>query len=99
MTDELDRMFAEFHGEIARLQGLQQEIERVRGRGEAAEGRVVAETTMTGALAGLTIDPRAMRLGSDELAAAVLQAAAAAARDAGDQARALAEPFTPDVLR
>ncbi|WP_157251668.1 YbaB/EbfC family nucleoid-associated protein [Nonomuraea typhae] len=99
MTDELDRMFAEFHGEISRLQGLQHEIEEIRGRGTAADGRIVAETTMTGALAALTIDPRAMRLGSGELAEAILGAAAAAAQDAADRAKALMEPFTPDELR
>ncbi|WP_433440782.1 YbaB/EbfC family nucleoid-associated protein [Nonomuraea sp. CA-141351] len=95
---ELGRLLKDYQRDVAALERLGDEIATVRGRGEAAEGRVVAEVTQGGALAGLTIDPRAMRLGSAELAAAVLEAAAAAARDAEQGANDLLGPFIAGTL-
>ncbi|MFI6455287.1 YbaB/EbfC family nucleoid-associated protein [Streptosporangium amethystogenes] len=91
--EELDRLLERFHHEVTGLEELQKSTSEVRGRGEAAQGRVTAETSLTGALTGLTIDPRAIRLGSGELAEAILQAADEAARDAEDQVRRLVDPF------
>ncbi|WP_162795424.1 YbaB/EbfC family nucleoid-associated protein [Nonomuraea lactucae] len=91
--EELDRLLDEFKGEVTALDQLQEQIAGLRGRGEAVEGRVVAEVTLTGTLAGLTIDPRAMRLGSADLAEAVLLAAREAAGDAERKARDLVGPF------
>ncbi|MFI7633214.1 YbaB/EbfC family nucleoid-associated protein [Nonomuraea sp. NPDC049400] len=95
---ELSRLLEGYRQDVAALERLSEEIGAVRGRGEAAEGRVVAEVTQTGALAGLTIDPRAMRLGSTELAAAILEAAAAAARDAERGADDVLGPFIAGTL-
>lgn len=64
----------------------------VRGRGVTAGGRVVAEVLPTGALVGLSIDPRAMRLGAEDLADEVLAAVKEAAKDAADRAAELMEP-------
>ncbi|MFC4116375.1 YbaB/EbfC family nucleoid-associated protein [Nonomuraea zeae] len=90
---EIGRLLSGFQQDMAALERLSDQIAAVRGRGEAAEGRVVVEVTQSGGLAGLTIDPRAMRLGSTELAAAILDAAAKAARDAEHGTSSLVAPF------
>lgn len=95
---ELGRLLESFQQDVAALERLSDEIAAVRGRGEAAEGRVVAEVTPAGALAGLTIDPRAMRLGSADLAEAILEAAAEAARDAERGSSDLMAPFIADTV-
>jgi len=95
---EIERLADELQEDVTKLVRLQERITEVRGRGEAAQGRVVAEASANGALTGLRIDPRAMRLGSDELAEAVLQAAAGAVRNAGEQLNELMGPFITDEL-
>jgi DNA-binding protein YbaB len=90
---EIDRLLDSFQADVAELDRLKDRIAEVRGRGEAADGKVVVELSPTGALAGLTIDPRAMRLGSDELAAAILEAAGEAARDVEEGLAGMVEPF------
>jgi DNA-binding protein YbaB len=95
---EIERLLAQFNADVAQVEQLRDRITEVRGRGEAADGRVVAETAPTGALVGLTIDPRAMRLGSDELAAAILEAAGAAARNAEEEMTDLVDPFIADTV-
>ncbi|MEU0564731.1 YbaB/EbfC family nucleoid-associated protein [Nonomuraea sp. NPDC005983] len=96
--EELDRLLNQFQGEITELEQLQGRIAAIRGRGEAAQGRVTAEVSQTGALAGLTLDARAMRLGSEELAEAILQAAGEAVRDAEQQTQELMTPFIAGTL-
>ncbi|GAA2311775.1 hypothetical protein GCM10010149_73150 [Nonomuraea roseoviolacea subsp. roseoviolacea] len=78
---EMSRFLAQFEAEIRPLEELQERVQAVRGRGEAADGLVRAEVLASGALAGLRIDPRAMRLGADALAEAVLAAASEATAD------------------
>lgn len=90
---ELGRLLADHRRDLAALEALRDRLAEVRGRGEAADGRVVAETTQDGALTGLAIDPRAMRLGSDRLAEAILRASARAAQAAGERAADLVTPF------
>ncbi|MEO3801730.1 YbaB/EbfC family nucleoid-associated protein [Nonomuraea sp. B1E8] len=92
-NQELGRLLKGYHEDVAALERLNEQVTAVRGRGEAAQGRVVAETSQTGGLTGLTIDPRAMRLGSDALAEAILEAAGEAARDAEQAAADLVTPF------
>ncbi|MEU4224955.1 YbaB/EbfC family nucleoid-associated protein [Nonomuraea sp. NPDC026600] len=95
---EIERLLDQFDADVAQVERLRDQITEVRGRGEAADGRVVAETSSTGELVGLTIDPRAMRLGSDELAAAVLEAAGAAARNTAEGMTDLVDPFIADTM-
>ena len=68
-----------------KLTELREQIAGVRGEGIAADGRVVVEVLPSGELAGLTIDPRAMRLGSDALAEQILAASQEAVRAASEQ--------------
>ncbi|MDP9864432.1 MULTISPECIES: YbaB/EbfC family nucleoid-associated protein [Streptosporangium] len=81
LDEEMRRLLAQFQAETRPLEELQEGLNAIRGRGEAANGQVRAEVLPTGALGSLRIDPRAMRLGADALAEAVLAAAGAAATD------------------
>lgn len=95
---EIERLLEQFNADVAEVERLRDQMTEVRGHGEAADGRVVAETSSTGELVGLTIDPRAMRLGSDELAAAVLEAAGAAVRNATEGMTDLVDPFIAETI-
>jgi hypothetical protein len=56
------------------------------GEGSAADGQVVARAVLPGRIGGLTLDPRAMRLASQDLAEAVVSAVNAALADLRDKA-------------
>ncbi|MEU1392655.1 MULTISPECIES: YbaB/EbfC family nucleoid-associated protein [unclassified Nonomuraea] len=103
LDDEMRHLLGQFQADIRPLEELQQSLDAVRGRGEAADGRVTAEVLPTGALGGLRIDPRAMRLGADALAEAVLAAANAAGEDLAAQMSGLMTtgltPFADEVRR
>lgn len=81
----------------ARFQEAGQRLAETRGRGEAEEGRVVVEVLPSGSLAALRIDPRAMRLGSEALAEAILRAAREAEGDAAERAESLMRPFLDEA--
>ncbi|MEV4111212.1 YbaB/EbfC family nucleoid-associated protein [Nonomuraea sp. NPDC049695] len=103
LDEEMRRFLAEFQADIRPLEQLQEGLNAVRGRGEAAHGQVTAEVLASGALGGLRIDPRAMRLGADALAEAVLAAANAAAADLTAQMEKMMTdgltPFAEEVRR
>ncbi|NUW40825.1 YbaB/EbfC family nucleoid-associated protein [Nonomuraea rhodomycinica] len=93
---EMGRFLSQFEADIQPLEELQERVKAVRGRGEAADGLVRAEVQASGALCGLRIDPRAMRLGADALAEAVLAAASDAAADLTTQmAGMMTDGLTP----
>jgi DNA-binding protein YbaB len=75
LDEEMHRFLGQFQAATRPLEELQESLGAVRGRGTAAQGQVEAEVLASGALGGLRIDPRAMRLGADALAEAVLAAA------------------------
>jgi DNA-binding protein YbaB len=93
---EIDRAIAELAAHTARFEEMSRLLEQTRGRGESAGGQVTVEVSPTGALAGLRIDPRAMRMGSQALVEAVLEAYRKAEEDVAgrsfDVTRTLFEP-------
>ncbi|NUW31465.1 hypothetical protein HTZ77_08510 [Nonomuraea sp. SMC257] len=58
-----------------------QEADDPRGRGESAAGQVVAVVGADGLLESLSLNPRSLRMGSDELAEHVVSAVRAAQQD------------------
>jgi DNA-binding protein YbaB len=88
---EIDQGLAELVARMGHYEEVTERINATRGRGEAAGGQVSVEVTPTGALDRLRIDPRAMRLGSQALAEAILEAARKAEDDAVEQTSSLAE--------
>ncbi|MFI6738351.1 YbaB/EbfC family nucleoid-associated protein [Nonomuraea sp. NPDC050451] len=87
---ELDRALAEMAARTAELEEVSRLLEETRGRGESAGGQVAVELKPTGSLAGLRIDPRAMRLGSQALADAIVEAFRRAEDDVAGQSYDLA---------
>ncbi|WP_433180198.1 YbaB/EbfC family nucleoid-associated protein [Actinoallomurus sp. CA-150999] len=88
LSDELKRMVQEFGARVQPLEELQHEVAGIRGRGEAAGGLVKVEALPGGGLTSLVIESRALRLGSEALAEAILEAVNQAS---GDATRAMSE--------
>lgn len=76
----------------------------VRGAGEAANGQVRADVGPDGLLAALHVDPRALRLGSQELARQIVVAVRTAQQayfdrlDAGTEEPDVPEGLEPETL-
>ncbi|WP_433443996.1 YbaB/EbfC family nucleoid-associated protein [Nonomuraea sp. CA-141351] len=82
---EIDRALAEMAAHTARFEEVSRLLDETRGRGESAGGQVAVELKATGSLAALHIDPRAMRLGSQALAEAIVAAFRLAEEDVAAQ--------------
>ncbi|WP_329519273.1 YbaB/EbfC family nucleoid-associated protein [Spirillospora sp. NBC_01491] len=67
---------------------MQDRIKEALGKGEAADGRIAAEFRSEGGLTKLTLDPRVLRMGTEELSAEVCKAVNAASQDFQTQVRA-----------
>jgi DNA-binding protein YbaB len=81
----------------AGLREAQARMRRLRGKGTAADERVTVEVDRFGALVDLRIDPRAMRLGSQVLAEAILDAARRGVRDVRAQADDMMRPLVTEL--
>ncbi|MDR8408678.1 YbaB/EbfC family nucleoid-associated protein [Nonomuraea sp. 3-1Str] len=103
LDEEMSRFLSQFQADTAPLEELRERLDAIRGRGEAADGLVRAEVLPSGALGSLRIDPRAMRLGADALAEAVLAAANDATADLTAQMAGLMtdglNPFADEIRR
>jgi DNA-binding protein YbaB len=87
---------------VDRSRNLQQELGELSGSGAALNGQVRATVDNAGRPTALTIAPRALRAGSEELAAAVLAAFAAAHDDLAGQSQDVLTALRdglPDQLR
>lgn len=69
-----EAMLRDSEDQLGRLREMQTALGELVGRAETAEGRVVVEFEHGKGLTSLEIDPKAMRMQSAELAAAVKQA-------------------------
>jgi DNA-binding protein YbaB len=83
--------------ENTRLRETQSRMRQLRGTGRSADERVRVEVDQFGVLAGLRIDPRAMRLGSEALAEAILHAVEQGVRDVKAQADAMMRPLVEEL--
>ncbi|MFC6880082.1 MULTISPECIES: YbaB/EbfC family nucleoid-associated protein [Actinomadura] len=83
--------FERFQRDMERSMGdfgrIQERIKEAVGRGESAEGRITAEFRTEGGLTALTMDPRALRLPSEELSEEIRKAVNAASQDLQNQVR------------
>jgi DNA-binding protein YbaB len=80
-NEEFDSILSLVGGQMERFEEAREELTKLRGEGKAADGQVTVEVQPTGSLSALEIKPRAMRLGSEALAEAILEAAAKATED------------------
>lgn len=88
---DIDKLIADTERQVAAMGEFQQRIAAVSGEGHGLNGMVFVRTGASGMIEELTIDPRAMRTGSQILAEEIIAAAKAAAEQA---ARATAEIAT-----
>lgn len=96
MTDYSSFGHADMEGSLrqARMQAekikdMQDELMSLVGRGEAADGKVQVEYATGIGMQNLELDPRALRMGSHELAAAITEAVREAMGDLQRQTSAL----------
>jgi DNA-binding protein YbaB len=82
---EIDRALAELAAHAAGFEEATRLLAETRGRGESAGGQVAVELSPNGSLTALRIDPRALRLGSQALAEAVIEAYRRAEEDVAGQ--------------
>ncbi|MEO3806189.1 YbaB/EbfC family nucleoid-associated protein [Nonomuraea sp. B1E8] len=90
---ELDRLVAEFRKDAQPLSDVIGQINEIQGEAASAGGKVLVRVAPSGEVLGLRIDPRAMRMGSEELAEAIMDAARQAMMDAGRKAIRVAGPY------
>lgn len=75
---------------FARAQAVQEQIKGLTGHAETPDGRIRVTSTAADPMAELHIDPRAMRLGSQELAQAVKETVSRSRQDLDRQVNELA---------
>ncbi|REE96568.1 YbaB/EbfC family nucleoid-associated protein [Thermomonospora umbrina] len=80
--EDLDRLGRQADDAIRRLAESADALGAVTGEGEAAEGLVRATVDGAGALRSVDLNPRVMRMGSEELGRAITVAVTAAQADA-----------------
>lgn len=75
---------------FAKVQAVQEQVKGLTGQAETSDGRVRVVSTAADPMAELHIDPRAMRLGSQELARAIRETMSKARQDLDRQVNELA---------
>jgi DNA-binding protein YbaB len=98
LKNSIENLTTTVTGQNAKLHDVRRQMTELRGKGRAADERVEVEVNQFGALAGLRIDPRAMRLGSQELAEAILSAAQQGVRDVNAQAEKTMQPLIMECM-
>lgn len=90
---QLDRIMAEFQANAREFSDVMGQVGDVVGEGASPDGKIRVRVTASGQLTGLQIDPRAMRLGSQELADAILEASRRATDDAARRVLEVTRPY------
>lgn len=99
--NEFDRMLTETRGLLDQIRSGQArppDAERAEGRGEAAGGKVRVVAGTGGELTSVELDPRVMRMPSEELAEELRSAVNAALRELRSRSQATGTAIDPDVL-
>ena len=81
---------------MAKVTEVRERMAGLTGSAESSDGRVKVVCTSTDPLAELHIDPRAMRIGSEELAAAIRQVSRLAREDLDRQTREISQELYGD---
>ncbi|GAA1807338.1 YbaB/EbfC family nucleoid-associated protein [Actinomadura chokoriensis] len=91
--EEIKRESQRWQKKFEEIGALEDKLKEVRGVGTAEEGKVEVIAAPGGVLLEVNINPRAMRLGSEALGEAIIEASRAAAVDATSKINALMEPI------
>jgi DNA-binding protein YbaB len=90
---ELDRIMTEFQANSREFSGVMAEMGDVVGQAASADDKVRVRVSASGQLVGLHIDPRAMRLGSQELVDRIMELSGRATEDAARRVLELTRPY------
>ncbi|HEU5028740.1 MAG TPA: YbaB/EbfC family nucleoid-associated protein [Spirillospora sp.] len=93
----IDELLQTYQEKRRQIQEMQSRLETIEASAEAADGMVRVKVDRQGRLTSLEFDPRVSRkLGSEELAEAVMEASRKAQADVADQMRAAMQGLTPE---
>jgi DNA-binding protein YbaB len=98
-TDAVDRLLAETARTLESMRAAGSPAadgEPVRGTGTAADERIQAVATAANRIDSIRLDPRLMRLGSEDLAEEIVKAVNAALADFQAQTQAMSAPVDPE---
>ncbi|MGN9784576.1 YbaB/EbfC family nucleoid-associated protein [Nonomuraea sp. ZG12] len=90
---ELDRLMTEFRANSKEFSDVMAEMGDVVGQAASTDDKVRVRVSASGQLMGLHIDPRAMRLGSQELAETITELSRRATEDAARRVMELTRPY------
>ncbi|MGI5268191.1 YbaB/EbfC family nucleoid-associated protein [Nonomuraea sp. CA-218870] len=90
---ELDRIMAEFQANSQEFSGVMGEVDEVVGRAATPDDKIKVKVSVSGQLTGLHIDPRAMRMSSQELARTIVDLSHRAAEDAARHLMRVTRPY------
>ncbi|ACZ00425.1 MULTISPECIES: YbaB/EbfC family nucleoid-associated protein [Thermomonospora] len=85
-----ERFQSAMEKDVERMRDFQERMSQVRGKGEAAEGRITAEVDSENGLAVLDIDPRVLRMPVEDISTEIRAAVNAAFKDFQDKTGSLA---------
>jgi DNA-binding YbaB/EbfC family protein len=90
---EIDRYMAQVTEQLQQFGGLQEQLATMTAEGFAAKELIRVEVGPSGNLKAIEINPRAMRLGSEELADAIMEATNSAVAKVTEKINEAMEPF------
>ncbi|QKG24720.1 YbaB/EbfC family nucleoid-associated protein [Actinomadura verrucosospora] len=92
----IDELLQTYQEKRKQIQDMQARLETIEASAEAADGMVRVKVDRQGRLTSLELDPRVSRkLGTEELAEAVMEASKKAQADVAEQMRAAMQGLTP----
>ncbi|RVX44752.1 YbaB/EbfC DNA-binding family protein [Nonomuraea polychroma] len=93
---ELDRLMTEFQANSREFSDVMGMVGEVVGQAASPDGKIKVQVSSSGQLTALHIDPRAMRLGSQELADAIMDLSGRATEDAARRLMEVTRPYLED---
>lgn len=93
----IDELLQTYQEKRRQIQEMQSKLETIEAEAEAADGMVRVTVDRQGRLTSLELDPRVQRkLGSAELAEAIMEASKEAQSQVADQMRAAMQDLVPE---
>ncbi|WP_242909082.1 YbaB/EbfC family nucleoid-associated protein [Actinomadura terrae] len=96
---ELDREVERLNGRLQQALSLVSAMAELKGEAESRDGFVQVTLSSNGMLSGLTINPRAMKQGSEALAEQILETVKTAQENLSKESQELVAPLLGDMGR
>ncbi|KQY56664.1 MULTISPECIES: YbaB/EbfC family nucleoid-associated protein [unclassified Nocardioides] len=84
---DMKRMLEQMTAQVEKTKAVAREVAELQVEGEVAEGHIKVTVTATGSLVGVHLDPKAMRMPSEDLAEAIVEASRVATQNAAVRVR------------